>query len=131
MVIGGTHSHSEPLMVNTRISLGVAFLTKQINAHVSAKAIIHAELVTATGKYLLSKISYQYDSELMLYVKTKEIECENVLDVLKRLTKAVEHRVESGYVFDSSALEAMTEDDETWGSFELGAGSHDPELDNE
>jgi hypothetical protein len=111
--------------------LGVAFLAKRINAHASAKAIIHAELVTATGKYLLSKITYQYNSELMLDAKTKEIECENIVDVLQRLSKAVAHKIENGYTFDSSALDAMSEEDEAWGNFELGAGSHDPELDNE
>lgn len=118
-------------MVSTRISLGVAFLTKRINAHVSAKAIVHAEMVTATGKYLLSKITYQYNSELMLNIRTKEIECENIVDVLQRLSRAVTHRVELGYVFDSSAVEAMEEEDEVWGSFTLGAGSFDPELDAE
>lgn len=119
-------------MVSTRISLGVAFLTKRINAHVSAKAIVHAEMVTATGKYLLSKITYQYNSELMLNIRTKEIECDNIVDVLQRLSKAVTHRVELGYVFDSSAVESMEEEDEVWGSFTLGAGSSfDPELDAE
>lgn len=120
-------------MFDTRISLGVAFLSKQLSSHVSAKAIIHAELVTATGRYLLSRITYQYNSELLLNAKTKEIECENIVDVLQRLAKAVAHKIESGYVFDTSALETLSEEDETWGSFELGASgsSYDPELDTQ
>lgn len=116
-------------MVNARISLGVAFLGKQVNALTSAKVILHAEMETATGKYLLSKITYQYNSDLMLNAKTQEIECANIVDVLQRLSKAVERKVQRGYVFDVSAAEVVSEDDEAWGSFKLGVESENSELD--
>lgn len=116
-------------MVNARISLGVAFLAKQVNALTSARVILHAELETATGKYLLSQVTYRYSSELMLNAKTAEIECANIVDVLQRLSKAVERKVQKGYTFDASAAQVIAEDDESWGSFQLGIGSGSSELD--
>lgn len=119
------------MSINTRISLGVAFLTKAITAHSSAKCILHAEYIVATKEYLLTKIVYAHNRSITLDVRSTETLCENVSDILKRLAKAVAAKVEDGFQFDSTAMEIMEEDDETWDDFQLAGTSVDAELDEE
>lgn len=107
------------MFANSRISLGVAFLKKQMSETASAKCIIHAEYIISTKQYLLTKVTFTHSRSVPLNVKTSETVCENIADVLKRLSSRVNAKVEEGYVFDAEGMEIMNEVDEAWGDFEV------------
>lgn len=107
------------MFANSRISLGVAFLKKQVSATSSAKCIIHAEYIISTKQYLLTKVTFTHSRSVPLNVKTSETLCENIADVLKKLSSRVNAKVEEGYVFDAEGMEIMNEVDEAWGDFEM------------
>lgn len=114
------------MSLNTRISLGVAFLSKSLNATTSAKCILHAEYLLLTKQYLLTKIVYTHNRNTPTNIKSYEIECENISEILKRLSRNVERKLENGFEFDASAMKLLEEEDETWEGFELAGTSIDP-----
>jgi hypothetical protein len=120
--MGRAHLNLEFLMyANTRISLGVAFLKRAISETTSAKCIIHAEYVIKTKQYLLTRVTFTHSRSTPLNVKNSETVCNNISDVLQRLSKAVAKKVEEGFVFDCEGMEILNEADETWGDFEMAS----------
>lgn len=117
------------MSINGRISLGVAFLTKNSAAGTANKCILHAEFLLQTKQYLLTKITYAHDSNLPLGLKSSETFCEDIAQVLNLLSKKVAAKFEKGYVFDVVAMEMMSEEDESWDGFQLLGTSFDPEID--
>lgn len=119
------------MSINTRVSLGVAFLCKALSATSSVKYIIHAEFIVKSHQYLLTKIKYTHNANLTLNVRSSETFCTDVSDVLQRLSNKVARKIEVGYRFDASAMQSMEETDETWGDFKLSGAASDPLLDAE
>ena len=107
------------MVANARISLGVAFLKRNLNAVSSAKCLVHAEYDVATQRYLLTKMSFTHTRGIPLNVKTSEQVYPNISEVLKRLSSYVAAKTEEGYSFDSEGMEIMAEPDESWGDFNL------------
>lgn len=109
------------MFANARISLGVAFLKRPLSATSSAKCIVHAEYVIKTKQYLLTKVTFTHSRSTPLNVKTSEIPCTDICDVLRKLSSRVQHKIDDGYQFDVEGMEIMAEADEDWGDFEMAA----------
>lgn len=112
-----------------RISLGAAFLSKISSNGTSMKCILHAEFLLETKQYLLTKITYAHDKHFTLGLKSSEVLCDGIVEVLSLLSKRVTAKYEKGYIFDEAAMQILSEEDETWEDFQL-SDSSDPEMDD-
>lgn len=105
--------------VASRISLGIAFLTKPKSSTATSKCIIHAEYLIDTRQYLLTKVNYTLVRSHTFDSRIVEVAFDDVAHILARLVRIVKNKFEDGYAFDTDALELLAEEDEQWGDFQL------------